>query len=404
MKPSPATAPQPLLALDTASLYFRAFYAIPRSLTATDGTPANALRGLLQMITWLVQQRRPGRIIAAMDADWRPQFRVDALPSYKTHRVDTERLTAVGKIEADEAVEADRAAGASSLHASATGAESVPEGLGEQVEAIAALLPALGIACYGVPGYEADDVLGSIATRFASAATPVEIVTGDRDLFQLVDDQRGVRVLSVTKGVAQYEVMDDAHVLAKYGITPSQYVDFAVLRGDSSDGLPGVAGIGEKTAARLLAGYGSTSALLEAALACAGGERATNASSDSGSSANGTSDNASSDSGRAVNGKTGAPGNLGKKSTAAQPETAKPALTPRLIQSLLQARDYIPAATLVSTVVTKLQVPALPAPLPHGSTDPELVNELAAHWKVERLVQALQAELAREPGAAPASS
>ena len=152
----------PLMLLDTASLYFRAYYGVPETLTAPDGTPVNAIRGLLDMIARLVRARHPGQLVACMDADWRPAFRVAAIPSYKAHRVGPD------------------------------GGEEVPPALAAQVPVIEEVLAAAGVAMAGAPGYEADDVIGTLAAR---AAGPVEIVTGDRDLFQLVDDERPVHVL-----------------------------------------------------------------------------------------------------------------------------------------------------------------------------------------------------------------
>ena len=139
--------------------------------------------------------------------------------------------------------------------------EEVPDALSPQVAIIEDVLEALGIACFGVDGYEADDVIGTLAMRDPG---PVDIVTGDRDLFQLVDDSRAVRILYTARGVGRADVVDEAWVAAKYGIPGRSYADFATLRGDPSDGLPGVAGVGDKTAAALITKYGSLTALLEA--------------------------------------------------------------------------------------------------------------------------------------------
>lgn len=220
-----------LLLLDTPSLYFRAFFGVPDTITAPDGTPVNAVRGLLDFIARLVTDRSPTHLVAAMDWDWRPAFRVAALPSYKAHRV-------------------------------ATGdAEEVPDPLVAQVAVIEDVLEALGVPVLGADGYEADDVIGTIAT---SADIPVDVVTGDRDLFQLVDDERAVRILYTARGVGRHDVVDEAWVTRKYGIPGRAYADFATLRGDPSDGLPGVAGIGEKTAAALVTRYGSLEKILAA--------------------------------------------------------------------------------------------------------------------------------------------
>lgn len=157
-----------LMLLDTASLYFRAYFGMPESVRAPDGTPVNAVRGLLEFIDRLVKDHRPDDLVACMDADWRPQWRVDLIPSYKAHRVAVETETGP-----DE--------------------EEVPDTLSPQVPVIEAVLDALGIARVGVEGYEADDVIGTFTGR---ATGPVDIVTGDRDLYQLVDDKRGARPVS----------------------------------------------------------------------------------------------------------------------------------------------------------------------------------------------------------------
>ncbi|WP_432934502.1 5'-3' exonuclease [Microbispora sp. CA-135349] len=218
--------------LDTPSLYFRAFYGIPESVTSPDGMPVNAVRGLLDMIATLVRQHQPAQLVACMDADWRPAFRVAAIPSYKAHRV-----------------------------ASGDEEEEVPDTLAPQVPVIEEVLDALGIARVGVAGYEADDVIGTYAT---ASATAVDIVTGDRDLFQLVDDEKPCRALYTVRGIRNLQVIDEAFVREKYGIPGRAYADFATLRGDPSDGLPGVAGIGDKTAAALITRFGSLAALLAA--------------------------------------------------------------------------------------------------------------------------------------------
>ena len=222
----------PLMLLDTASLYFRAFYGVPETVTAPDGMPVNAVRGFLDMVARLVDDRRPGRLVCCLDTDWRPAFRTEAIPSYKAHRVGSD------------------------------GGEDVPAALVAQVPVLVDVLDALGLCRLGASGFEADDVIGTLAARDPG---PVDVVTGDRDLFSVVDDARQVRVVYVGRGVARREIVDAGHVRARYGVDPQRYADMAILRGDPSDGLPGVPGIGEKTAAGLLARYGSLSALLDAA-------------------------------------------------------------------------------------------------------------------------------------------
>ncbi|MDU0347015.1 5'-3' exonuclease [Microbacterium sp. KSW2-29] len=222
-----------IMLLDTASLYFRAFYGVPDKVKAADGSSVNAVRGLLDMIAKLVTTYRPTRLVACWDDDWRPAWRVDLLPSYKAHRVV-------------EAV------------AAGPDVEEVPDPLQAQIPLIREALAVLGIPVVGAAEHEADDVIGTLATR---ADAPVDIVTGDRDLFQLVDDARGIRVVYTARGMSNLEIVDDAAVVGRYGVHAAQYADFAVLRGDPSDGLPGVAGIGEKSAASLLAAHGSLDAI-----------------------------------------------------------------------------------------------------------------------------------------------
>ncbi|EZP29490.1 5'-3' exonuclease [Microbacterium oleivorans] len=226
-----------LMLLDSASLYFRAFYGVPDTVKAADGRPVNAVRGFLDMIAKLVATYEPTHVIACWDDDWRPQWRVDLIPSYKTHRVA-------------EAVD------------SAPDIEEVPDPLELQVPVIREALGTLGIPIVGAAEHEADDVIGTLAS---TSTTPVDVITGDRDLFQLVNDSRGVRVIYTGRGMSKLEVLTDEVVVSKYGVLPSQYADFAAMRGDASDGLPGVAGVGEKTAATLLAAHGDLDGIRRAA-------------------------------------------------------------------------------------------------------------------------------------------
>ncbi len=235
---------QRLLLLDTASLYFRAFYGVPDALRAPDGRPVNAVRGLLDFIAHLVTTYEPSHLACCWDNDWRPAWRVELIPSYKAHRV----------AEGSETVVAEMA--------STTPGEAAPEGLAAQVPMILDVLAALGLAVVGLDDYEADDVIGTLAS---TAPMATDVVTGDRDLFQLVDDAKPVRVLYIARGVGKHDVVDDAWLRARYGVPASAYVDYATLRGDASDGLPGVSGIGEKTAASLLTSYGDLEGILEAA-------------------------------------------------------------------------------------------------------------------------------------------
>lgn len=305
---------RPLLLLDTASLYFRAFFGVPENVRADDGTPVNAVRGLLDMMTRLVTARRPGRLVACWDADWRPAFRVAAIPSYKAHRLSPD------------------------------GGEEIPSALAPQVPVIAEVLDALGVARIGVPGYEADDVIGALTARESARPpaerSPVEIVTGDRDLFQLVDDDADVRVLYTVKGIGELEAVDEARLAERYAVSGGQgYADMAVLRGDPSDGLPGVPGIGEKTAVALLRRYGDLAGVVEAA-----------ASGD-------------------------------------------PGLTASQRTRLVQARDYLAVAPGVVQVARELPLPVVDDALPLAPADPERLMALADRWRLAssftRLVDAL---------------
>jgi 5'-3' exonuclease len=285
-----------LMLLDTPSLYFRAFYGVPDSMKAPDGSPINAVRGLLDFIARLVNDRHPTRLVAAMDNDWRPAFRVEALPSYKAHRVAS----------GDQ--------------------EEVPDALSPQVVIIEDVLEALGVACFGIDGFEADDVIGTLATRDPH---PVDIVTGDRDLFQLVDDSRDHRVIYVARGVGRAEAIDEAAVTAKYGIPGRAYADFATLRGDPSDGLPGVAGIGDKTAAALITRYGDLASLLAAADA---GDRA-------------------------------------------MPAGAR--------TKLEAGRDYLAVAPMVVAVAKDAPLPAYDDAIPRLPRDPDRLVELSQRWGLD---------------------
>lgn len=219
-----------LMLVDAANLYFRAFYAVPESVTGPDGRPVNAIRGFLDMAASLIERRRPARWVACLDLDWRPAFRVALVPSYKAHRV------AKG------------------------GGEEIPAALLPQIPPLLAILGAFGLACAGAEGFEADDVMATLAHRDRE---PVEIVTGDRDMLALATDR--VTVLYTGRGLARMEAMGPSEVRARYGVPAEHYADFAVLRGDPSDGLPGVPGVGEKTAAALVSRFGPVEAIVAAA-------------------------------------------------------------------------------------------------------------------------------------------
>ncbi|MGV9798047.1 5'-3' exonuclease [Mycobacterium sp. NPDC003449] len=316
----------PILLLDGASMWFRSFFGVPSSIKAPDGRQVNAVRGFLDAIATLVTRERPRRLVVCRDDDWRPQWRVDLIPSYKAHRVAEPEPAGTPDIE------------------------EVPDELTPQVDMIMELLEAFGIATAGAAGFEADDVLGTLATR--EAHDPVVVVSGDRDLLQLVRDEPAppVRVLYIGRGLAKAVKFGPAEVAEQYGVPIDRagpaYAELALLRGDPSDGLPGVAGVGEKTAAGLLARYGSLPAILAAA--------------------------------------------DDPKSTMSKAHRAK----------LVVAADYIAAAEPVVRVATDAPV-ALSTPsdaLPLAARDPALVAELAAAYGVTSSIGRLQTALDQLPG------
>ncbi|WP_312034131.1 5'-3' exonuclease [Actinoplanes sp. TBRC 11911] len=299
---------QPLLAVDAPSLYFRAFHGIPEKAGQTSaGEPVNAIRGFLDMIAQLVRTRRPDRLVCALDASWRPAWRVELIPSYKKHRV----------LRGD--------------------VEDVPPGLQKQIPVLLEVLAAVGIPTFGVEGYEADDVLGTLA---ATQPAPVEVVSGDRDLFQLVDDERGTRLLYVGRGVAKLEDSDNAVVERKYGVPARWYADFAAMRGDPSDGLPGVPGVGEKTAARLVTRYGGVEQIMAAL------------------------------------------------------DDPDAGFAPGLRTKLKDASDYLDRALPVCKVALDVKLPDFDPALPRAPKDPDALLALADRWNLassaKRLIDALQ--------------
>ena len=310
----------PVLLLDGASMWFRSFFGVPSSITAPDGRPVNALRGFLDAVATVVANHRPGRLVVCLDLDWRPQWRVDLIPSYKAHRVEEER--AAGEPDVEE----------------------VPDELTPQVEMIMAMLDAFGIATAGAPGFEADDVLGTLAAR--ERVDPVVVVSGDRDLLQLVADEPvEVRVLYIGRGLAKATLFGPAEVSENYGVPLARagtaYAELALLRGDPSDGLPGVAGIGDKTASTLLAQYGS----LERIMAAAG-----------------------------------------------DPSSKMPAAQRKKLSS---AEDYVAAAEKVVRVATDAEVVLSTESdvLPLSARDPRRVAELAGEYGVTSSVGRLQKAL-----------
>jgi 5'-3' exonuclease len=297
--------PGQLTLLDAPSLWYRSFHGVPESITAPDGTPVNAVRGTIDLVARIVRDTRPARLVACLDLDWRPAFRVAAVPSYKAHRL-TEN-----------------------------GAEAEPETLAVQVGVLLEVFDAVGLAVAGVEGYEADDVLGTLASRESG---PVDVVTGDRDMFQLVRDEGPVRVLYTVEKLKPYT---PAMVADKYGIPGTSYAEYAVLRGDPSDGLPGVKGVGDKTAAALISRFGTVEGILAAL-------------------DDGTQD--------------GFPAGARARLEA--------------------ARDYLEVAPAVTRTVRDLPVGELDDALPRTPRDPERLVALADRWgldsPLDRLLQAFE--------------
>ena len=297
-----------LMAFDTSYLYFRAFFGVPSTFRALDGRPVNAVRGTLDFISRLVGQYRPDALVCAWDDDWRPAWRVDLLPSYKAHRV---------------------------VEVADTEQELVDDDLTVQVPLIRECLGALGIPVVGVAQHEADDVLASLARQHGGTSL---VVTGDRDLFQLVDDDTSV--VYVARGVAKHELVTPQWLADRYALSPERYVDFAVLRGDPSDGLPGVKGIGEKTAATLIDRYGDLDGIVA---------------------------------------------NAGK-------------LSPGIQRSLAGAMDYLGPAREVVAVVRDLPLPDVDLTLPTAPKDPDLFAALTEELNLGGSAERILAALAQSAG------
>ena len=204
-----------LMLLDSASLWYRAYYGMPDTLVSPTGQPVNAIRGYLDMTSRLLVKYQPNRIVACLEGDWRPSWRVELFPDYKLNRLDEE------------------------------GGEEEPDTLGPQIPILLDVLDALGIPLLGVDDYEADDLMATFSVKQPG---PVRIVTGDRDLFQLADDKRDVKIVYLAKGISNHDLVDLKWIQNKYQIPGDRYALFAMIRGDSSDGLPGIKGIGEKGA------------------------------------------------------------------------------------------------------------------------------------------------------------
>ncbi|MCV7260729.1 5'-3' exonuclease [Mycobacterium shimoidei] len=315
----------PLLLLDGASMWFRSYYGVPSSITGPDGRPVNAVRGFLDSMALVITRQRPTRLVVCLDLDWRPQFRVDLIPSYKAHRVEQE----------NPAGEPD--------------VEEVPDELSPQVEMIEEILDAFGICTGGAAGFEADDVIGTLAAR--ERRDPVVVVSGDRDLLQVVaDDPVPVRVLYLGRGLTNATLLGPVEVAERYGVRVERagpgYAELALLRGDPSDGLPGVPGVGEKTAATLLAQHGSLAAILAAV------------------------------------------------------DNPKSSLSKGLRRKLREAADYLEAAEAVVRVATDAPV-ELSTPtdaLPLTAADPAATAELAGRFGVTSSIARLQKALDSLPG------
>ncbi len=312
-----------LMLVDTASAYFRAFHGIPTTVRSPDGRPVNAVRGLLDMLAHFVATRSPDELVCCWDVDWRPAWRVGLVPSYKSHRVADEHGGPDGSV----------------------GAEQVPDELVGQIAMIREVLAAAGIPVVGAEGYEADDVMATLASDGVRRGRDVDLVTGDRDLFQLArrspDGGSVVRVVYTGRGNARALVLDEDAIASRYSIPPRTYAEFATLRGDPSDGLPGVPGVGDRTASQLLNRFGTLAAILSAARA------------------------------------------------------GDPGMTPAVRSKLLAVADQMPAMRQVVGVVPDVgvDVPAGGWPLPNLPADPgwwsRLVSEHGLGGSADRLAAAL---------------
>lgn len=277
-----------LLLIDYSSMLYRAYHSTPSTV------PMNGVHGFLSSLARVMADRKPGGLAVCCDDDWRPQFRVDALPMYKTHRVG-----------------------------------DLPDPVTPQEALGREFLDALGLAVVGWPGYEAEDIVATLAHTHKDE--DIEILSGDRDLFDLVEDPR-VRVLYPAKGGIQ--VVTESWITQKYGIPGRSYGDFALLRGDPSDGLPGVAGIGEKTASSLIAQYGSLAAL-----------------------------------------------------------QAAPDLNPKIKAKLEASRDYLKAAAEVVMPIRDLPLPAQDLGLPQKARDQAAVERISQQYSLGNALQRFQKTL-----------
>jgi len=298
--------------LASASLYFRAFYGVPESVTAPNGMPVNAVRGFCDMVSNLIGRFSPTDLVACLDYDWRPAWRVELLPSYKAHRVAIPQPAGQPDVE------------------------NVPDLLEPQVPVLLKVLEAAGLCAVGAEGFEADDVIATLATRYAADGADVDVVSGDRDLIDLATDR--VRVIYTGKGMSNLVEFSPAEVQAQYGIPAGHYADFAILRGDPSDGLPGVPGVGVKTAALVVSKYGRIEEILAAA--------------------------------------------------------QSGALSGTVRSKILQAADYLAVAPAVVRGRTDVEIPSVQSAIPATPADPEMLAALAELFNLESPVDRLTKALA----------
>jgi 5'-3' exonuclease len=302
-----------LLLLDSASLWYRAFYGLPQSMVSPSGLPVNAIRGYLDSIARMAVTYQPDRIVACLDGDWRPSWRTELIPEYKANRIEEE-----------------------SEDGSLSDAAEELEILEAQVPVIMEVLDAIGIPLIGIDDYEADDVIATLSVREPG---PTFIVSGDRDLFQLVDDKRKVKVAYIAKGISQHELVDIKWIKNKYEIPGDRYALFATFRGDPSDGLPGARGIGPKGAATIANSFATIEDVISAAT------------------------------------------NL------------NPALSGSLQKKILESADYLRRAEIVVKCVEDLRLPKGPFSLPKKVPNTKALEALAKSWGIESSVKRLLSAL-----------
>ena len=295
-----------LMLLDSASLWYRAYFGMPDTLLSPKGEPVNAIRGYLDMTSRLLVKYQPKRLVACLEGDWRPSWRVELFPDYKLNRLDEE------------------------------GDEEEPDTLGPQIPILLDVLDALGVAVIGVDDYEADDLIAAFS---AKQKGPIRIVTGDRDLFQLVDDKKDIKVIYLAKGISNHDLVDLQWISRKYEIPGERYGLFAMIRGDSSDGLPGIRGIGEKGAASIANQFERLEEVMSAAFN--GDER----------------------------------------------------LTPNLCKKLLASADYAAIAPKLVSCATDIALPEMSIDLPTKPKSMEKINFLKEEYglgtSIDRIVSAL---------------